>query len=250
MRRPTDPDDYTPSATRKTSRTNENRRISDTNGSQTLSANHASRRSPSPFEASTTPRSRNNSVIASSTTQGDLYNATPARERGPPDLTISSADSSDEDETSSEAADDITNGVNQISLGASEVDGHGSAGEEDISAAFEGLNVDRHPLFSGSGTARYSLRDEPLPAEPYYDQGFQTALKEGTKLAGQVATCLEKCPAVHDPDSSLYKLSQEALKLSEYKSATTRIIGIIGKSGSGKFFPRTPVGRRLQRIHR
>jgi hypothetical protein len=238
MRRPADSDDDTPPATPNTSRTN----TKDTNGSRTLSANHATRRSPSPFEASTTHRSRNNSVDAGSTTQGDLYDATPAREVGPPQLTVSSADTSDEDEISSDDEDGITNGVKHISLGVSEDDGHGSGGEEDISAAFGNLDVNQHTNSSASGHAPYSMRNEPLPAEPYYDQRFQTALKQGTQLAGQVATCLERCPVVHDPESSLHKLRREALTLSEYKSPTTRTIGIIGKSGSGKFLPSTHHG--------
>lgn len=209
--------------------------ISGTNGSQTLSVNHASYRSPSPFEASTTPRSRNNSVNASSTRHGDLYNATPSREIAPPDLTVSSADTSDEDESSSDSDDDITNGVKDISLGASENDGYGSSEEEDLSAALGNLNVNQPTDSSGSDLCLYSIRNEPLPAEPYYEQAFQMALRQGTQLAGQVATCVERCVAVDEPDSSLHKLNREALALSEYKAPTTRTIGIVGKSGSGKF---------------
>jgi hypothetical protein len=209
--------------------------ISGTNGSQTLSVNHASYRSPSPFEASTTPRSRNNSVNASSTRHGDLYNATPSREIAPPDLTVSSADTSDEDESSSDSDDDITNGVKDISLGASENDGYGSSEEEDLSAALSNLNVNQQTDSSGSDLCLYSIRNEPLPAEPYYEQAFQIALRQGTQLAGQVATCVERCVAVDEPDSSLHKLNREALALSEYKAPTTRTIGIVGKSGSGKF---------------
>jgi hypothetical protein len=234
MRRPADPDEHVPSVTPKTSRARKKEGISDTSASQTLSANHASMRSPSPFEASTTHRSRNNSVDAGSTRQGDLYDATPAREIGPPHLTVSLAGTSDEDNTSSDSEDDITNGMNNISLGVSENDGHGASGEEDISAALGNLDFNRQ---TDSGLSPYSMRDEPLPAEPYYEQGFQTALKQGTQLARNVITCLEGCPAVHDLDSSLYKLSRDALTLSEYQSATTRTIGIIGKSGSGKFLP-------------
>lgn len=209
--------------------------ISGTTGSQTLSINHASHRSPSPFEASTTPRSRNNSVNASSTRHGDLYNATPARDIEPPHLTVSSANTSDEDEASSGSDEDIIDGVNDIALGASEDDGHVSSEEEDISAALGNLDFNQQTDSLGSGMGSYSMRDEPLPAEPYYEQGFQTALKQGTQLAGQVATCVERCAAVDDPDSSLHKLVREALTLSEYKAPTTRTIGIIGKSGSGKF---------------
>ena len=204
-----------------------------------LSADHATRRSPSPFEASTTPRSRNNSVVASSTTQGDLYDATPAREIDPPDLIISSADASEEDGSSSDVEDNITNGVKHIDLGLSEDDDQESIGDEDLSAALENLDFNQQGSSSGFGNSSYSMRDEPLPAEPYYEQGFQNALRQGTQLAGEVATCLERCPAVDDPDSSLHKLSHEALKLSEYKSPTTRTIGIIGKSGSGRCLPHT-----------
>jgi hypothetical protein len=226
MRRPADLEEHSPPPT------------------QNLSVNHAPRRSPSPFEASTTQRSRNNSVDVGPTTQGDLYDATPARELEPPHLLVSSPDTTDEDEISSDADDDITNGVNHINLGLSEDDGHESTGEDDLSAALGELDFNQRADSSNLGHALYSMRDEPLPAEPYYQEGFQTALKQGTQLAGQVATCLEGCPAVHDPDSSLHNLSREALTLSEYKSPTTRTIGIIGKSGSGKSLPSSCVGAR------
>ena len=221
---------------------------SQTNGSSSTynlrvpSANHASRRSPSPFEASTTHPDRTHSIDAGSTTQRDLYDATPARELGPSHPTIPSADTSDEDKSSSDVEDDITDGVGHISLGLPEDGDHESAGG-DISAALQDLDLDQHAGSSSFANALYSMRDEPLPAEPYYEQGFQNALKMGTQLAGQVVTCLQRCPVVDDPESSLHKLLQDALKLSEYKSPTTRTIGIIGKSGSGKFL-RSPLELR------
>jgi hypothetical protein len=233
MRRPTDPDDHTPPATPMTPSTMQTSRNSGADNFRTLSANHASRRSPSPFEPSTTRPDRTNLVDAGSTTQRDLYDATPARELGPPHPAIPSADTSDEGESSSDTEDDITDGVKHISLGLSGDDDHESVGE-DISAALQDLDLDQQAGSSLFANGPYSMRDEPLPAEPYYYQGFQSALKTGTQLAGQVATCLQKCPVVNDPESSLHKLNQDALKLCEYKSPTTRTIGIIGKSGSGK----------------
>jgi hypothetical protein len=243
MRRPAALAEHSPPATAKTSCTNKTDAISGANASQNLSANHAARRSPSPFEASTTHHSRNNSVDAGLTTQGDLYDATPAREREPPRLLVSSPDTSDEGDSSSDADDDIS-----ISSGLPEDDGPRSTGEADISAALDELDFNQRANSSDLTYGLYSMRDEPLPAEPYYQEGFQTALKQGTQLAGQVATCLEGCPAVYDVDSSLHKLNREALTLSEYKSPTTRTIGIIGKSGSGKFQPSTLHGARTPKL--
>ena len=171
------------------------------------------------------------------TTQGDLFDATPARETEPPLLTISSAGTSDDETTSSVGEDDMIHGVSQIGLALSE--GHEHVGAEGISTAFDNLNFNQQATSTGGDDAPYSMRDEPLPPEPYYDQGFQTALKTGTQLAGKVASCLERCPKVDDPESSLHKLSEEALRSSNYKSPTTRTIGIIGKSGSGKCLPVT-----------
>jgi len=233
MRRPTDTDDHTPLAVPMTSGMNQTDGSSGADNFRTLSANHVSRRSPSPFEPSTTRPDRASSIDAGSTTQRDLYDATPAREFGPPPPATFSADSSDEGESSSDVEDDITNGVKHISLGLPEDSDHESVGE-DISAALQDLDFDQQAGSSCFANAPYSMKDEPLPAEPYYDQGFQNALKTGTQLAGQVATCLQGCPVANDPESSLHKLIQEALKLREYKSPTTRTIGIIGKSGSGK----------------
>jgi hypothetical protein len=217
-----------------TSGTRQTDRSSGADNFRTLSANHAIRRSPSPFEPSTTRPDTTNSIDAGSTTQRDLYDATPAREFGPPHPAIPFADTSDEGESSSDVEDDITSGVKHISLGLSEDDDHESVGE-DISAALQDLDFDQQAGSPSFANAPYSMRDEPLPAEPYYDQGFQNALKTGTQLAGKVATCLQKCPVVNDPESSLHKLNQDALELCEYKSPTTRTIGIIGKSGSGKY---------------
>src|SRR5438105_2124544 len=122
MRRPANPDAYTPSATPMTSSTSQTNGSSSTYNLRALSANHVSRRSPSPFEASTTCLDGTNLINAGSTTQRDLYDATPARELGPSHPTVSSADTSDEDESSSDAEDNITNGVKHISLGLPEDD--------------------------------------------------------------------------------------------------------------------------------
>jgi hypothetical protein len=234
MRRPANSDDHTPPTTPMTPGTSQTIGSSSTYNLRVPSANHASRRSPSPFEPSTTRPDRTHSIDAGSTTQRDLYDATPARELGPSHPIIPSVDTSDEDESSSDVEDDITNGVQHINLGLPEDDDHESAGG-DISSALQDLDLDQQAGPSRFANAPYSMRDERLPAEPYYEQGFQNALKTGTQLAGQVATCLQKCPVIDGPESSLHKLLQDALKLSEYKSPTKRTIGIIGKSGSGKF---------------
>ena len=245
MRNAAGPDDHTPPPTPKTPRTNRTGGSSRTDGFRTLSADEAGWRSPSPFEASTAPRSRNNSIGTGPTTQGDLFDATPAREIEPPLLTISSADTSDGEGSSSDGRDDIIHGVSQISLGGSEESDH--VGAQGISTALDNLNFDQQATSTSGDDASYSMRDEPLPPEPYYDQGFQTALKTGTQLAGKVASCLARCPKVDDPESSLHKLNEEALRLSDYKSPTTRSIGIIGKSGSGKSLSVTHVPARSEK---
>jgi hypothetical protein len=229
MRIPAEPDDQTPPETPMTPSTSRINGGSGRYNLRALSANHVTRRSPSPFEASTTLADRNNLIDAGTTTHKDLYDATPAREPGPSRSTIVPADTSDEGESSSDVEDDDDD---------DDGDDDESAGE-DISAALQDLDLDQQASSSSFTNALYSMGDEPLPAEPYYDQGFQNALKTGTQLAGQVATCLQQCPVIDGPESSLHKLLQDALELSEYTSPTTRTIGIIGKSGSGKFLNRS-----------
>src|SRR2546423_7547708 len=165
MRRPSEPGDRTPPATPETPHTDNRARVSGTERPRTLSAAHASQRSPSPFEASTSLHSRNNSVDAGSTTQGDLYDATPAREVGLPRLTVSSADASDEYQGPSDIEDDIAERVNNMGLGSSEDIDHQSAEEESLSAAFNNLDFNQQISSSGLSNARYSMRAEPLPAE-------------------------------------------------------------------------------------
>ena len=223
MRKPIDEDEHTPPATPGTQSPEKSSLISYRNGTDSLSADSRSRRSPSPFEPSTTVRSRQNSIAATSTTQGELYDATPSREIRPR-FTISSGD-----------AHGLAEGVRELNLNEDDaIDRHSADGER-ITAGLGELDLNqREGSSSHPDAVRYSMREEQLPAEPYYEHGFQTALKTGTKMAASISNGLDRCPVTQDPDSSLHKLSRDATKLAGYKSPDTRIIGFVGKSGSGK----------------
>ncbi len=192
MRKSIEADEHTPPATPETQSPEKTSPISGRNGIDTLSAHAGSRRSPSPFEPSTTFRSRQNSIAATSTTQGELYDATPSREICPR-FTISSGDDHA-----------LAEGVRELDLNEDDAIDHHSTDGELIIAGLGELDLDRHEGTSPPPDAvRYSMREEQLPAEPYYEHGFQIALKTGTQLAASISKGLDRCPVTQEPDSSL-----------------------------------------------
>ena len=80
----------------------------------------------------------------------------------------------------------------------------------------------------------YSVREESLPKEPFFDPAFQNALKAGISLAKRVSDDLAHCGIAHKPGSNLNKIWKTAQDLAEFKSPATRTIGIVGDSAAGQ----------------
>jgi len=82
--------------------------------------------------------------------------------------------------------------------------------------------------------SEYDTRKELLPREPYFNKGFQTALKLGTVVASDLAKSLTHCVQATITGSDLNRLRVTATSLQDYRSTATRTIGIVGDSAAGK----------------
>jgi len=80
----------------------------------------------------------------------------------------------------------------------------------------------------------YDAKKEPLPREPYFNKGFQTALKLGTGVASDLVENLTTCVQAKITGSDLNKHKGTAISLQDYRSTATRTIGIVGDSAAGK----------------
>jgi hypothetical protein len=96
-----------------------------------------------------------------------------------------------------------------------------------VSSAVFGPKVPATPF-------QYSADSETLPAEPFYEVKMQSSLQKARKLARKVKDCLGDCEVALQKGSSLYKLREEALRLSRFRCPKKRVLGVIGNSGQGK----------------
>lgn len=79
----------------------------------------------------------------------------------------------------------------------------------------------------------YDINNEPAPKETFYSPDFQTALKDGVKVACDAAAGLTQLRANID-NEALKKLRENARMLRNYRSLGRRTIAVLGDSGQGK----------------
>lgn len=81
---------------------------------------------------------------------------------------------------------------------------------------------------------QYSVASEGKPDEPFYDPEFRSSVKKAEKLAKKILSCLGECEIALDGVYRLHELYNEAKRLSEFKSESTSLIGVVGNAGVGK----------------
>ena len=81
---------------------------------------------------------------------------------------------------------------------------------------------------------KYDTKDEKPPNEPYFEPGFQEALKHGTQLAGKIDRILHECELANDPDSQVYNMAKMAEDLRHFEAPAVCTIAVVGDSGVGK----------------
>ena len=133
-------------------------------------------------------------------TVSDLYNATPR--------------STPEPESGTDSEDCVSR------------EGNPQSPVEDISPSLGQLSLRTKSI-------RDDFRDEPLPLMPYFDKGFQKALKAAASLPVTITDQLSRCALVHNPRSDLYKLYESAKVLQDFENPASRSIGIVGDSATG-----------------
>src|ERR1700753_2491382 len=84
---------------------------------------------------------------------------------------------------------------------------------------------------------------EPLADHPFYDFRLFSAIQQAKELASKIVARLETCSLVTtNLNSEISKLSKEAKRLSNFACSETRVVGLIGESGQGKFVTLQPLG--------
>jgi len=108
----------------------------------------------------------------------------------------------------------------------------------DFKACNEGAqtlpNIESLNLEQGQSSG-YDVGKEPLPREPYFNQGFQTALKLATGVASDLVKTMTRCNQSQIATPDLNKHLKTAQVLQDYSCAASRTIGIVGDTASGKF---------------
>ncbi|KAH8812284.1 hypothetical protein F5884DRAFT_784973 [Xylogone sp. PMI_703] len=87
---------------------------------------------------------------------------------------------------------------------------------------------------NNDNTNPYDVRDEKVPLEPFFTPTFQTALKDGMRIANKVDTALKRSIGSSGPSNELGMLLNDAQKLKTFQSSDTRTIAVLGDSGEGK----------------
>jgi hypothetical protein len=81
--------------------------------------------------------------------------------------------------------------------------------------------------------ARYDIKDEIPPHEPYFGKDFQRVLQAGKSVAQQIETVLGSCELATDRESQVFNMIQAAKELSKFDAPSVCTIGIVGDSGVG-----------------
>ena len=84
----------------------------------------------------------------------------------------------------------------------------------------------------------YDPRVETPPEEPFYDNSFQEAIELAKTLAGDISRSVSGYQLVHNNESEISRIRSIAQRLEKFRPPETRIIGIVGESGSGITFCR------------
>lgn len=79
----------------------------------------------------------------------------------------------------------------------------------------------------------YDVREEPPPSEPFFNGAYQEALDLGHGLVKDISASLSRCGLARTQDSEIGKIWHSAQKLENFDQPETRVIGIVGDSGSG-----------------
>ncbi|KAL8950134.1 MAG: hypothetical protein Q9222_003811 [Ikaeria aurantiellina] len=99
--------------------------------------------------------------------------------------------------------------------------------ENDLATGMQQLRV-AHEL------TPYSVRDEALPSEPFFNKDFHKCLKSGREIAKNVHEGLSACSLATQNASELSRLRATAERLMSFESPASRLIGIVGDSAAGK----------------
>ena len=74
---------------------------------------------------------------------------------------------------------------------------------------------------------------EEAPQNRCFEPSFQSALRNGTKLASNIASILEQRLSSHPDERLPEDLSKQARGLSAFQCTNTKTIAVLGDSGEG-----------------
>jgi len=81
----------------------------------------------------------------------------------------------------------------------------------------------------------HSVQDEEPPQDRFHRPAFQQAFRNAKALMRNLAAVLRTNTANFEPDSTIIRLRGEADTLANFQCPPTRVVGLVGDSGVGKY---------------
>lgn len=81
------------------------------------------------------------------------------------------------------------------------------------------------------------VSDEESPRDRFHDPVFQQAFTDTKDHVAKLEDVLGSGSLHLEPDSTIYRIYQNAGSLAEFECPTKRVVGFVGDSGVGKTFP-------------
>lgn len=96
------------------------------------------------------------------------------------------------------------------------------------------LSAHRRRSGSRKNLEKHDVRDEAPPNDRFNLPTVQTALRDTKGLMYKLADVLRSSAVHNEPNSVMERLRRQAEGLAEFKCSSTRTVGFVGDSGTGK----------------
>ncbi|KAJ2991071.1 hypothetical protein NUW58_g2658 [Xylaria curta] len=98
----------------------------------------------------------------------------------------------------------------------------------------ERSSANRRRSGSRNSLEKHDVRVEAPSTDRFNLPAVQKALRDTRSLMSELADTLESSTMNHEPDSVMKRLHRQAKDLADFKCHSTRIVGFVGDSGTGK----------------
>lgn len=88
---------------------------------------------------------------------------------------------------------------------------------------------------SNIGRRLHQVHQEEPPPDSIHSDQFQQAFSDSKTLMAEMEEVLQSSPLHADQNSTIHRLHHEAAELASFQYPSSRIVGLVGESGVGKF---------------